>query len=79
MRFDKTTGTITGFDSTVTEALIPEEIDGVTVTAIADWVGNRTMHELTVLTLPSTITSIGQGVFRETAIEELVIPGSIGL
>ncbi|MBE6984230.1 MAG: leucine-rich repeat domain-containing protein, partial [Ruminococcaceae bacterium] len=62
--FDKTSGTIIGCDETVTIAMIPDEIDGVAVTAI----GNYAFYDcqwLTNVTIGSSVTSIGDVAFYD--------------
>ncbi len=62
IKFDKSTGTITGCDSTVTSAVIPAEIEGVAVTSIGDSAFyNKT--SLTDVTIPDTVTKIGANSF----------------
>ena len=60
--FDKSTGTITGCDSEVTEANIPSEIDGVKVTSIADWAFYY-RSTLTSVTIPDGVTIIDGTAF----------------
>ena len=59
--FDSKTGTVTGCDSGVTEAVIPSEIGGIPVTGI----GRRAFdcYGLTSVTIPDTVTTIGEGAF----------------
>ena len=75
IRFDTSTGTVTGFESGVTQADIPEKIDGVAVTAIRDWVGKNS--DIAILSIPSSVTTLGEGVFYNSKITDLTIPGSI--
>jgi len=61
--FDNTTGTITGADSSIISADIPETIDGVTVRAIGDgafW----DCSKMTNISLPNTLKTIGKEAFR---------------
>lgn len=86
--FDKSTGTLLGFkplDHTVssehthsnnhTVASIPNEINGVTVTKIANQAFKGV--PITSLTLPNTITEIGDYAFYQTKLTELEIPSSV--
>ena len=60
--FDSKTGTVTGCDSSVTEAVIPSKIGGVPVTGI----GNGAFwgcDSLTSVTIPASVTSIGRQAF----------------
>ena len=61
--FDKSTGTITDCDYRVTEAVIPTENEGVSVTSIGDGAFNRCSN-ITSVTIPDSVTSIGEGAFR---------------
>ena len=74
--FDPETGTITDCDSEVTEAAIPEEIGGVTVTTIGSqaFYGN---HSLKTLTIPDTVTIIEDLAFIQCGITSLEIPESV--
>ena len=63
--FDAATGTVTDCDTTVTAAVIPEEIYGVKVTAI----GNsafRDCRQLTSVTVPAGVTAIEDRAFQDT-------------
>ena len=61
--FDTETGAITGLDYEVRELVIPETIGGVAVTSIAAYaLEHRT--SLYALTLPKTLTDIGDYAFR---------------
>lgn len=75
--FDKSTGTVTSSDHSVTEAVIPERIDGVTVTAI----GNNAFNDRTGLkkvTMPDTVTRIGDNAFtRCTELQSVVLSSAL--
>lgn len=76
LHFDPETGTITDCDSGVTEAAIPEEIGGVTVTTI----GNQAFYgndSLKTLTIPDTVTIIEDLAFTQCGITSLDIPESV--
>lgn len=63
--FDKSTGTVTGCDDNITELNIPEEIDGVKVTAIKQGAfGGEDAIALTSVTIPKTVTSIATLAFH---------------
>ncbi len=62
--FDTATGTVTGCDPGVKSAVIPAQINGVTVTAIGEnafWY----CRSLTEVVLPETVTQIGAAAFRD--------------
>nr|WP_177296266.1 leucine-rich repeat protein [uncultured Blautia sp.] len=76
--FDKTTGTIIDLnDTSMTEVIIPESIDGVDVTSI----GNFAFSECTSLTsisIPDSVTSIGNYAFSKcTSLTSISIPDSV--
>lgn len=60
--FDEKTGTVTGADIEITTARIPAAINGVEVKAIAKN-AFRGCSEMKTVTLPYTITSMGDGAF----------------
>ena len=72
--FNESTGAITGCDKTVTKAVIPSEINGVSVTSIA----NRAFYGCTSLTnivIPDSVTSIANYAFRGcTNLKKLQMP-----
>lgn len=64
--FDEKTGAIIGCDPSVTEANIPDTINGIQVTSIS----SRAFYgrgELTYMYLPDSVTSIGEAAFRDCA------------
>jgi len=68
---------ITDCDTSVTEAEIPSEIDGVAVTSIGDDAFSycRTMTEITI---PDSVTSIGDGAFQSCILlTSFVIPDGV--
>jgi uncharacterized repeat protein (TIGR02543 family) len=71
--FDPETGMITGCDSTVRIARIPETIDGVTVTGISQK-AFRDCPELTQVEIPKTVTNISDWAFWGcTALERIMV------
>ena len=77
LHFDLDTGSILDCDETVTEAVIPAEIDGVAVTVI----GREAFAECAALasvTIPDSVTTIEPMAFRGcTALTAVVIPDSV--
>ncbi len=68
---------ITGCDDSVTEVVIPNEIDGVPVTRIAEGAFSS-CTSLTNVVLPEGLTSVGSGAFYGcTALESVTIPESL--
>ncbi|ONI46058.1 hypothetical protein AN641_02485 [Candidatus Epulonipiscioides gigas] len=74
--FDPIDGVIVKAEETVTVANIPRIIDGITVTSIGN-TAFRQCAELTTITLPDSITSIGMAAFFETKIEAIKVPDSV--
>ncbi len=65
--------TITGSDSSLTDIVIPESIDGKSVTAISG-IGNN----VTSIVLPDTLTRIEKAAFRNCVyLEAIYIPASV--
>ena len=62
--FDKSTGTVTECDTSVTEATIPADIDGVAVKSIGEMAFQNRCW-LTSVTLSEGITSIDEYAFRD--------------
>ena len=63
LQFDADTGLVTGCDNTVTEALIPSQINGVNVTGI-DAGAFADCTSLTSIGIPQSVASIGNGAFQ---------------
>ena len=75
--FYKSTGTITGCDDGVTEAIIPAEIAGVKVTSIGG-AAFRNCTKLTSIEIPNSVTSIGDGAFYGcTSLASIDLPNSV--
>ena len=78
--FDPTTGTVTRADSTVTGAVIPSEIGGVTVKALGDSAFSAGLpgDTLKSVVLPDTLESIGSECFRyQTGLTEITVPSGV--
>ena len=75
--FDTDTGTITRCDQSVTEANIPSQIYGATVTSI----GGMAFYNCTLLTsitIPNSVTSIGDEAFEDCdSLTSIIIPDSV--
>ncbi len=68
---------ITAYNGDLTTLIIPEDIDGKTVSAIAPKAFDS-MDSLLSVTIPSTVTSIGANAFYGcTSIKTLTIPASV--
>jgi hypothetical protein len=67
---------ITGIDEATTSVVIPRAIDGLPVTTIGAWAffGAR---NLVSVTIPGSVTWIGDSAFRESGITSLTIPRSV--
>lgn len=74
--FDKTTGTITGYEGEITEAAIPETFDGVKVVMIGTCAFEG-CESLSSVIIPEGVTTIGNEVFAECSISSLTIPASV--
>lgn len=61
--FDKSTGAVIGCDWYVTEANIPEKIEGVPVTSIGNYAFQCPICRLVSVRIPNTVTSIGNCAF----------------
>ncbi|MDV6377760.1 leucine-rich repeat protein [Sporosarcina sp. GW1-11] len=70
---DKTV-TITKYNGTETEVVIPSEIDGITVTGIGVEAYSR--KQLTSVTIPASVTAIKQNAFSDNQIEQITFDGN---
>ena len=75
IEFDGATGEITGHFGEVTEAIIPDEINGVPVTSIGDAFNG--CSSLTNVTIPNSVTSIGHLAFAGCSMTSITIPNSV--
>ena len=65
---------ITGYTGTETDVVIPAQLDGYPVTAIADWAFDG-WAELASVQFPESLQTIGRYAFRNcTSLTELVLP-----
>ena len=75
--FDKSTGTITDCDQSVTEAVIPEEIEGSTVTEIGKYAFSY-CSKLNSIDIPESVLNIGDWAFeRCSSLRSIEIPASM--
>ena len=75
--FDKSTGTVTECDTSVTEATIPADIDGVAVKSIGE-IAFQNRCRLTSVTLSEGITSIDEYAFRDCKyLTSVTLPDSL--
>jgi hypothetical protein len=67
---------IKGYDGTTQTVVIPDRIQGLPVTIIGNWAfNNRT--DLTSITIPSSVTHIGDSAFSFTRLRSVTIPASV--
>lgn len=76
LKFNPSTGTIVEAETTITTAYIPETINGIPVIAIASNAFEN-CTQLTEVTLPETVKSIGSYAFKNTALQKIFIPKSV--
>ena len=75
--FDKTRGAITDCDKSVTEAVIPSEIDGIAVTEIGNFAFSG-CKKLKSITIPVGVTELGCGVFQScSGLQNVEIPDGV--
>lgn len=68
---------ITDCDETAVEVEVPAEIDGMAVTSIG-WSAFDSCSDLTVITIPDTVSSIEHSAFRDCAsLIDIVIPDGV--
>lgn len=77
--FDEGTGTITGADETITEAIIPEQINGVEVVEIGDMAFNG-CEKMKSVSIPDSVMEIGIASFAGCyVLEEVNLPEGIDI
>lgn len=78
IHFDKSNGTVTGCDNSVTGAIIPETIEGIPVTAIGRAAFESCGGSLTVVSIPSSVTTIQDAAFFSCCgLQKINIPDSV--
>src|ERR1043166_3431749 len=70
------TAIITGYSGPGGPVIIPDTIYGLPVTAIGDAVFKQKFN-VTGITIPSSVTSIGNWAFAYTSVTNMVIPDSV--
>lgn len=69
-------GAIKGTNSNITEAEIPDYFNNIKVTAIAN--SAFVDHEYLIsVTIPNSVTTIGENAFRDSGLESVDIPNSV--
>lgn len=77
IKFDKSTGTVTGCDKSVTKAVIPDIIDTVQVKTIGN-AAFQFCHSVTSVTVPNGVTFIGGSAFFYCdSLTDITIPDSV--
>ncbi|OON97701.1 MAG: hypothetical protein ATN31_01205 [Candidatus Epulonipiscioides saccharophilum] len=76
IRFDATNGSILEVEKSVKLAYIPDKINGVKVTEIGSSAFEG-CKDLTEVTLPEDVISIGSAAFRNTGLKKIFIPKSV--
>lgn len=76
IQFDTETGTVTGANVSITEANIPSMIEGVAVTKIGNGAFNNCVW-LKNVSIPNSVTSIGDKAFAGTRISEFNISKNV--
>ena len=69
--------TITKYDGNGGNIEIPAEIDGLPVTSIGDRAFDRNIKNLKNITIPDSVTSIGNSAFASCGLTSITIPGSV--
>ena len=72
------TATITAYNGFLSEVRIPEIISGFTITAIGDGAfENYSNANTTVISLPKTVTSVGNAAFKNCNLSKIEIEGTL--
>ena len=79
-----TTASVVGYEKGITDVVIPEIVDGHTVTSLKSGYFNydegcfSDCYTLKSIVIPSTVTSIGKSSFNFcTALKSIIIPGGV--
>ena len=73
---DDRTVKITGYTGDATDIDIPDKIDGKTVTSIGDHAFEY-CNSLTSITIPDSVTNIGDSAFAHCSLTSITIPNSV--
>ena len=76
--FDSHTGAVLGYNGSLNNLVIPSQINGANVTRIADS-AFESVGLTGTLTLPNTLTHIGQRAFMGNSLTSITIPNSVTL
>ncbi len=78
--FSGTDATVTGYNGSATDVTIPSEVKNNGITYSVTKIGNNAFEEnrtLTAITIPNSVTSIGDSAFYKCKLTEITIPDSV--
>jgi len=71
--FDTATGTVTDCDSSVTAAVIPESINGVSVTTIGEWAFSNAGFRVESISIPASVTEVNEAFDHLHVLKEIIV------